>query len=140
MSSSSQPRHLIDPFLRPMIAELENHIMQNALIQYLQPFTNASVSRLMEAFGQDEQNKLELVVKLGELVRADRLHAKLDLVDMVRVSARLFSDHISLWMSVLVQAVQAIIPDSRTVLYKEALAAGAKVQGTSRKTLLHMQL
>jgi hypothetical protein len=64
--------------------QLEDHITQNALVQYLEPYTNANLSRMLETFAQDPNgDRTALVAKLAELIRADRLHAKLDLVTMV---------------------------------------------------------
>jgi len=85
VTAATQPRHLIDPYLRPIIMQLEDHITQNALVQYLEPYTNANLSRMLETFGQDPNgDRTALVTKLAELIRTDRLHAKLDLVTMVR--------------------------------------------------------
>ncbi|KAG7528471.1 hypothetical protein FFLO_06125 [Filobasidium floriforme] len=115
-----KPRHLIDPFLRPVIAALEDHILQNALVQYFQPYNSASFSRMLASFGQEDENsRNDLAGKLAMLIKTGRLQARLDLVEM---------------------AMHATKPDPRQSLYTEALATGQKVQSASRKAMLHMQL
>jgi COP9 signalosome complex subunit 1 len=75
---------LIDPFLRPVIAALEDHILQNALVQYFQPYNSASFSRMLASFGQEDENsRNDLASKLAMLIKTGRLQARLDLVEMV---------------------------------------------------------
>jgi COP9 signalosome complex subunit 1 len=84
-----QERHLVDPFLRPNVALLEDAIWQNSLVQYLQPFANAEFSRMAEAFGiEDPEAKANIIAKVGELVNRERLQAKLDMVAEVRPYVR----------------------------------------------------
>lgn len=71
-----------------MIAALEESILQNALVQYFQPYNSASFSRMLQAFGEDDKDgQTELASRLAGLIKTGRLQAKLDLVENVSFMA-----------------------------------------------------